>query len=127
MAKETKKSVPITSADHFVLKDTTGDGIPDEVVIEKAPKPDPNDLSKFNAYFQHLTDAKNQAERENAGRSAIEIAAAVNVAVAEAKKSWKGPKPPESMTFDAAKAKAEKEAADKKAAIEAEVRRLANK
>jgi len=118
----------LTSQDRFVLKDTNNDGIPDVVVVERY---DPKaaaaqaEREKYNGYHAAMRAARDEAARQSAGKSALEVSAAENVAEARAKAEWKGPTPPESPESKASVKEAEDEAA-KKAAIAAEIDKLRN-
>lgn len=116
----------LTTDDKFLLKDTNNDGIVDTIVIElfdeEAAKK-AAEKAKYAPYHAAVANARKAAAAENAGKSADEIAAAENVAEAKVKKEWKGPVPPPSEV-DKAKEKADKEAAEKKAAIAEELSKL---
>lgn len=119
----------LTTDDKFVLVDANHDGLFDTIEIvlyDKAAVEKAANEAKFAPYYAALAAAKDAADRANAGRSAIEITAAENVAVAQAKVDWKGPVPPPSAVDKAAKVAADKAVADK-AAVDAEVVRLKNK
>lgn len=119
----------LTSADKFLLKDTNNDGIPDLIVVEHV---DPAkeaakvaEAAKFSPYFKAISDARVAAAAANAGKSALEVAAAQNVAEAKAKADYKGPIPPEVTKAEQDKAAADKKAAEDKAAVDAEIAKLA--
>jgi hypothetical protein len=116
----------LTTADKFVLVDANHDGVIDTIVVELydavAAAKAAEDL-KYAPYHAALVAAKDGAAKANAGKSAIEITAAENVAVAQAKVDWVGPTPPWSKFDDVVKAAEAKVAADA-AAIKAEVVRL---
>jgi hypothetical protein len=121
-----KSYVTLTSRDRFLLKDTNNDGIPDTIVIEpfdeevEAAKVE---AAKWAPYHAHIENARALARSNNVGKSAVEIAAAVNVAEAEAIKEWKGAKPSPSK-IDKEAEKAEAAAKAKKEALAAEFSRL---
>lgn len=116
----------LTTDDKFLLKDTNNDGIPDVIVVvpydAEAEKKAAED-AKYAPYHQMIANARKAAAAENAGKSVDEIAAAQIVAEERAKKDWKGPVPPPSEA-DKVKEKADKEAAEKKAAIAEELAKL---
>ena len=124
-----KEVFNLTSQDRLVLKDTNNDGIPDIIVIERFDEKAEKlaaEKAKYAPYHLMIANARKAAAAENAGKSADEIAAAENAAEAKAKEDWKGPVPPPTEA-DKAKEKADKEAAEKKAAIADELAKIVNK
>ena len=106
------------------MVDRNSDGIPDAIKVVpvnwEAEKKRKEEVAKYAHYHQYVADAVAKAASESAGKSASEIAAARTVAIARAKASFTGDAPPETLA-EAIVAADEKEKAEVKAAIQAEL------
>lgn len=125
------KVFPLTSADQFLLKDTNNDGIPDIIVVvhvdAEAEAKAKAEAAKYAPYYKAIADARLAAAAANAGKAALEVTAAENVAEAKAKADYKGPVPPAVAEAEKAKAEADAKTAADKAALEAEMAKLSAK